>query len=53
MLEQMLYETGGAIAATAVDDTEVQVRSHPNYFRYQGTGGWEYVKAADLVGNAD
>src|SRR5215813_610232 len=36
LLEQVLYESGGAIAATAVDDTEVQVRSHPNSFRYQG-----------------
>ncbi len=52
-LEQILYESGGAIVATAVNDTEVQVRSHPNSFRYQGTGGWEYVVHADLVGNAE
>src|SRR5262249_37260768 len=37
-LEQIIYESGGAIAATAVSDTEVQIRSHPNSFRYQGTG---------------
>jgi TldD protein len=52
-LEQVIYESGGAIAATAVSDTEVQIRSHPNSFRYQGTGGWEYVTDADFVGNAE
>src|SRR5207302_2537479 len=52
-LEQVLFESGGAIAATAVNDTEVQIRSHPNSFRYQGTSGWEYVTNADLVGNAE
>ena len=52
-LEQTIYECGGAIAATAVSETEVQVRSHPNSFRYQGTGGWEYIMNADLVGNAE
>ena len=52
-LEQIICESGGAIAATAVNDTEVQVRSHPNSFRYQGTGGWEYVTAADFAGNAE
>ena len=52
-LEQVIFESGGAIAATAVNDTDIQVRSYPNSFRYQGTGGWEYVTSADLVGNAD
>jgi TldD protein len=52
-LEQTIYETGGAIAATAVNDTEVQVRSYPNSFRYQGTSGWEYIANADLAGNAE
>lgn len=52
-LEQIIYESGGAIAATAVNDMEVQVRSHPNSFRYQGTGGWEYVAKADFAGNAE
>jgi TldD protein len=51
--EQVIYESGGAVAATAVSETEVQVRSHPNSFRYQGTGGWEYVTNADLAGNAE
>ena len=52
-LEQTIYESGGAIAATAVNESEVQIRSHPNSFRYQGTGGWEYVISADLAGNAE
>lgn len=52
-LEQIIYESGGAIAATAVNDAEVQVRSHPNSFRYQGTSGWEYVMRADFGGNAE
>jgi TldD protein len=52
-LDQVIYECGGAIAATAVNDTEIQVRSYPNSFRYQGTAGWEYVTDADFVGNAE
>jgi TldD protein len=52
-LEQVLFESGGAIAATAVNDTEVQIRSHPNSFRYQGAGGWEYITEADFAGNAE
>jgi TldD protein len=52
-LEQILYESGGAVSATAVNDNDVQVRSHPNSFRYQGCSGWEYVTGADLAGNAE
>src|SRR5262245_27221037 len=52
-LDQVIYECGGAIAVTAVNDTDVQVRSYPNSFRYQGTAGWEYVTNADFVGNAE
>ena len=52
-LEQTIHEMGGAIAATAVNDTEVQVRSYPNSFRYQGTAGWEYITKADFPGNAE
>jgi len=53
LLEQTIYECGGSIGATAVNDTDVQVRSYPNSFRYQGTGGWEYVTDADFAGNAE
>jgi len=52
-LDQVIYECGGAIAATAVNDAEVQIRSYPNSFRYQGTGGWEYVTGADFIGNSE
>src|SRR5882672_5095316 len=52
-LEQTIFESGGAIAATAVNDKEIQIRSHPNSFRYQGTSGWEYVTSADFVGNSE
>jgi TldD protein len=51
-IEQTICESGGAIAATAVTDQEIQIRSYPNSFRYQGTGGWEYVRNADFIGNA-
>jgi TldD protein len=53
LLEQTLFECGGAIVATAVNDTEVQVRSHPNSFRYQGSAGWEYILQADFGANAE
>lgn len=52
-LEQIIFESGGGIAATAVTDEEVQIRSYPNSFRYQGTSGWEYVTNADFAGNAE
>src|SRR5437867_1892662 len=52
-LDQTIYESGGAIAATAVNDTDVQVRSHPNSFRYQGTSGWEYVTNAHFLGDVE
>lgn len=52
-LEQTIYECGGGIGATAVNDTEIQVRSHPNSFRYQGAAGWEYITEADFSGNAE
>jgi TldD protein len=50
---QTLFETGGFIRATAVDGTEIQTRSYPNAFRYQGAAGWEYIRDADLAGNAE
>jgi len=51
--EQVIYESGGGIQATAVGEGEVQVRSYPNSFaRQQVTGGWEAVLSWDLPGNA-
>ncbi|HEY7062389.1 MAG TPA: TldD/PmbA family protein [Chloroflexota bacterium] len=52
-VEQDLIETGGGIEALAVGEHEVQKRSYPNSFgRQQGTAGYEFVEAMDLVGNA-
>ena len=50
--DQTIYEAGGGITATAVGNEEVQRRSYPST-RAQGTAGWEYVLAMDLVGNAE
>lgn len=51
--EQVIYEVGGGLQATAVGDGEVQSRSYPNSFgRQQVTGGWEAVLGWDLPGNA-
>lgn len=52
-IEQTITETGGGIAATAVEKGEVQVRSFPNSFRGNfATAGWEFVEEMDLPGQA-
>ena len=52
-VDQTIVESGGGLAATAIKDGEMQVRSYPNSFRGNfATRGWEYVKAMNLVGNA-
>ena len=52
-IEQRIVQTGGGIAATAIRDGDLQVRSYPNSFRGNfGTGGYELVEAMDLVGEA-
>ncbi len=43
LLEQTIYECGGAISSTAVSGNDIQVRAYPDAFRCQGTGGWEYI----------
>jgi TldD protein len=51
-IEQVLFDTGAAIWASAVDaDTsEIQTRSYPNSFgRQAGSAGYEFVEAMDLV----
>jgi len=50
--DQTIFEAGGGIDATAVKDEEVQRRSYPSV-RAQGTGGWEYILAMNLPGNAE
>ena len=52
-IQQQIVQTGGGIAATAIADGDLQVRSYPNSFRGNfGTGGYELVEAMDLVGEA-
>lgn len=52
-IEQELTETGAGIEATAVNESEAQVRSWPNSAGGQHvTGGFEAVRAMDLPGNA-
>ncbi|MCL0069835.1 TldD/PmbA family protein [Dehalococcoidia bacterium] len=52
-ISQEIIECGGGIAATAVKDGEVQVRSYPNSFRGNfATAGYEFIESLDLVGNA-
>jgi len=53
LLDQTIYECGGAIAATAVNGNDIQVRAHPDAFRCQGTGGWEYILEGRFVDHAE
>jgi TldD protein len=47
--DQTIYECGGGIAATAIQNGESQVRSYPNSFRGNfATAGFEYFNALDL-----
>jgi len=51
-IEQELTEAGAGIEATAVNESESQVRSWPNSAGGQHvTGGFEAVRAMDLPGN--
>jgi len=50
---QRIKETGGGLAATAIKDGELQVRSYPNSFRGNfATRGYEFFQEMDLPGNA-
>jgi len=54
-LDQEIIESGGGIAALAVDreSGEVQERTHPNCFGHdQRTEGWEAILGMKLVDNA-
>jgi len=49
LIEQVIIECGGGIAATAISDGEVQIRSFPNSFRGNfATAGYEYVEKMNL-----
>ncbi|MHC4253543.1 MAG: TldD/PmbA family protein, partial [Planctomycetota bacterium] len=52
-IRQVITQTGGGMAATAVEGPEVQVRSYPNSFRGNfRTEGFEFFETLDLEGNA-
>jgi len=53
LLQQTIFECGGAIGATAVSEKDIQVRSYPDAFRCQGTGGWEYIANARFADHAE
>ncbi len=52
--DQEITESGAGLAATAVRNGEVQVRSYPNSFRGNfSTAGFEYVRGLNLAENAE
>jgi len=52
-IDQVIYESGGGIAATAIEGDQMQVRSYPNSFRGNyGTAGYEFIEGLDLVSHA-
>ena len=54
LIEQRTVETGGGIAATAVAEGDVQVRSYPNSFRGNfATAGYEYFEGLALTAQAE
>jgi TldD protein len=52
-ITQRITEVGGGIAAEAVGNGELQIRSYPDGLRYQNAGGWEVLTRWDLIGNAE
>ena len=52
-IAQRITEVGGGIAAEAVGNGELQIRSYPDGLRYQNAGGWEILTRWDLIGNAE
>ena len=52
-ITQRLTEVGGGIAAEAVGNGELQIRTYPDGLRYQNGGGWEVLTRLDLVANAE
>ena len=52
-IAQRLTEVGGGIAAEAVGNGELQIRTYPDGLRYQNAGGWEILTRWDLIGNAE
>jgi TldD protein len=52
-IDQKRIETGGEIAATAIEGSEVQRRSYPNNFGDYGSRGFEFVKEMGFEKNAE
>jgi TldD protein len=53
-IEQEIVECGAGISATAIEGTDVQVRSYPNSFRGNfATGGYEWVEKLALEDKAE
>lgn len=53
-IEQQIVECGAGIAATAIEDGEVQVRSYPNSFRGNfATRGYEWIDSLKLPEHAE
>ena len=53
LIDQVIIECGAGIAATAITDGELQVRSYPNSFRGNfATAGFEYVEKLKLLENS-
>ncbi|WP_018963828.1 TldD/PmbA family protein [Coprothermobacter platensis] len=50
---QHYVESGGQIQATAMDGTQIQVKSYPNSFGDFRKAGWEFIEEMDFVGHAD
>ncbi len=51
-IAQQIRQTGSGIAAMAVGNDDVQVRTYPGDVGLYQSGGWEVVEEADLVGGA-
>lgn len=52
VVEQVLFDTGAGIEASAMAGGEVQVRSYPNSYMQVGTAGYEFIEAMDLESHA-
>jgi TldD protein len=51
-VDQHIIECGASTAATAVGETETQIRSYPGIRGQYGTRGWELIREMDLPANA-
>lgn len=50
---QHYVESGGQIQATAMEGTQIQVKSYPNSFGDFRKAGWEFIQEMDFINNAD